>query len=246
MEFISEVVEIRDYRDEDKVQMRTVKVRLAPDAKFDYKAGQFAMLAMDGFMLRATPNALKWTSYSIASSPNQQGILEFVFKIKESNGFSQFVRDNLQLGMKLKIRGPFGNFVNEKSMPHLILVATGAGIAPIIGMIRFLLQNGSAPKTTLVYGFRNSNYFVYKEELEQYAKTNQNFTLVSTCSKPDSKWQGRKGYVQESLKDMRYDDPGNTQVFICGNPIMVSEVRRLMHEKGLPIGNLHIEQWEGA
>ncbi|HLC48342.1 MAG TPA: FAD-binding oxidoreductase [Candidatus Norongarragalinales archaeon] len=246
MEFDAEAIEIRDYRDEDKVQMLTVKLRVPLDQKFEYKAGQYMMLAMDGFTLRSNSNALKWTSYSIASSPHQTGMVEFCLKIKETGGFTQFARDNLKLGTKLHLKGPFGNFVNENPMPGIILVAAGSGIAPIIGMLRWLLNSGCKSEIQLVYGFRNMNYFVYKEELEQYSKSQHNFTLIPTLSRPDAKWQGRKGYVQDALKDLRIDDPHDAQAFICGLPIMVEEVRKVLHEKGLTAHNVHSEQWAGA
>lgn len=246
MEFDAEAIEIRDYRDEDKVQMRLIKLRLPPDVKFEYKAGQFVMLAIDGFTLKSNPHGLKWTSYSLASSPHQQGMLEFCIKIKETGGFTQFLRDNLRLGSKIHVRGPYGNFTNKNPQKRIVMVAAGSGIAPIISMLRWLLHVENESEITMIYGFRNANLFVFREELEQNAKTHNNFTLITTASRPDAKWQGRKGYVQASLKDLKIDEPQATQAFICGLPLMVEEVKKVFLEKGLPLSNVHIEQWEGA
>jgi NAD(P)H-flavin reductase len=245
MEFEAEVIGIRDYRDEDKVQIRIIKLRLPEGLNFTYKAGQFAMLAMDGFFLKGNLNMLKWTSYSIASSPDQKGFLEFCIKIKETGGFTQYLSDKIQLGSKLNVKGPFGNFTIENPRKNIYLLAAGSGIAPMMSMLRFSINNGNAAKITFVYGFRNNSLYPYKEEFEQYLK-NPNFTFIPTQSRPDSRWQGRKGYVQDIMKVLNYPEPNETLIFICGNPVVVAENKKLLLEKGIPAENIHIEQWEGA
>ena len=246
MEFKAEAIEIKDYHDDGKMEMRVVKLRLPHDLIFHYKAGQYAMLSMDGFGLRSNPDHLKWTSYSISSSPHHEGTIEFCFKIKETNGFTQYVRDHMQLGTKVGIRGPFGNFTNETPLKHVIMVATGSGIAPIMGMIRKIVNSNADVEILLIYGMRNTNYYVFREELEQYAKTHPKFILMPTLSRPEHKWDVRKGYVQEVLKDMKLDDFQNSQAFICGNPVMVHEVKNLLIGKGFEKEKVLTEQWEGA
>ncbi|MFH1442744.1 MAG: FAD-dependent oxidoreductase [Candidatus Micrarchaeota archaeon] len=246
MEFDAETIEIKDYRDEDKVQMRIVKLRLPPDQNFEYKAGQFVMLAMEGFVLHSNSNALKWTSYSIASSQQQQGMLEFCIKIRETGGFTQFLRDNLQLGKKIKVKGPYGNFCCEQPKKHVLLLGAGSGIAPMLSLARNLLGNGAETEITCIYGFRNTNHWVYKDEMEQHQKNHKNFTYIPTQSRPDGKWIGKKGYVQDVLKLIKVEEPVETQAFVCGNPLMVAENKKLLLERGVPAANIHTEQWEGA
>ncbi|MBI5225205.1 hypothetical protein HY989_05015 [Candidatus Micrarchaeota archaeon] len=246
MEIRAEAIEIKDYHDDGKLEMRVVKLRLPHESNFIYKAGQYAMLSMDGFTLRANPHALKWTSYSISSAPHHEGTIEFCFKIKETNGFTQYVKDHMQLGTKVGVKGPFGNFTNEHPQKKILMVATGSGIAPIMGMIRHLVHANSDVEIMLVYGMRNTNYFVFREELEKYARSHPKFILMPTLSRPDHKWDGRKGYVQGVLKDMKIDDISSTQAFICGNPQMVAEVKTLLLEKGFDKAKVHVEQWEGA
>ncbi len=246
MEFDAETIEIKDYRDEDGLTLRVMKLRLPPAVDFQFKAGQFVMLAMEGFMLKSNPEQLKWTSYSIASSPGQKGIIELCIKLKETGGFTQYLKEHQQLGTKLKVKGPFGNLSCDPAQKKILLIATGAGISPIMSMLRWLLKEKTVNEITMVYGFRNSNLFVYREELEQYAKMQQGFVLVPTQSRPDSKWQGRKGYVQDAVKSLRIEKPAETCAFICGNPLMVSENRKLLLELGFPASQIHSEQWEGA
>ncbi len=246
MEFAADTVEIKDYRDNDRVEMRIIKVRVPPGVKFEYSAGQFVMLAMEDFKLRANPELPKWTSYSIASAPHQNGILEFCLKIKETGGFTNYVRDNLRLGTKLMVKGPFGEFVNPEPLQKVIFVATGSGIAPVMGLIRNMLNNGNNSEITLIYGFRNSNYYIYKEELEKYGRNHSNFRLIPSASRAEHKWQGKRGYVQERVKELELGDAENTQTFICGNPLMVGEARKLFLDAGLKANNIKTEQWEGA
>ncbi|MFH0970934.1 MAG: FAD-binding oxidoreductase [Candidatus Micrarchaeota archaeon] len=246
MEFDAETIEIKDYRDDDGLTIRVMKLRLPPGLDFQYAAGQFVMLAMDGFALHSNPDALKWTSYSLASEPSQKGGLEFCIKLKETNGFTHFLKDHQQLGSKIKVKGPFGNFNCNHPAKKILFIAAGTGISPIMSLMRSLLHNGAAPEIFLMYGFRNTNLFVYREELDQYSKTHHNITFIPTQSRPDTKWQGRKGYVQESAKELKIEAPHEACAFICGNPLMVEENKKILLEKGLPAANIHIEQWEGA
>ena len=197
------------------------------------------MIAEKGFKLKADPSRLKWTAYSIASQPGSTE-LEFVYTVKQTGGFTQYLAEHLKVGESLLFKGPCGKFFLEGSSKGKVFVATGAGIAPLMSMIRFLLSRGSVP-VRLFYGFRTGEHFLYRKELEKLEK-NPRFTMHTTISREDASWKGSRGYVQKLLEKASFN-PAEEEVYVCGSPGMVEEVRKLLIGKGFPKNSIKTEQW---
>lgn len=240
LQFETEVLQITDVTDEDTCRFKIVSLK-RPDG-FAFAAGQFVMLAMDSFRLWGNPEQMKWTAMSIASAPEMTDRLEFCISVKETPGFSRHIADTLKAGDRMFVKGPYGNFVVAPQAEESVFVAAGSGIAPIIGMIRTLMSNGYRKPVALFFGFRTGNQFLYKQELEGYAKR-KNFMLQTTISRDDPGWRGQRGYVQSLLTGLQFQKPAHTHAYICGNPEMVAEVRKLFMEKGLAEERIHREQW---
>lgn len=238
-ELSGRVVGIENYRVAGGVEAQVLRVRIGEE--FSFQPGQYVMLAEDGFRLRANPAELKWTSYSVCSSPLEKGVLEFVYTVKRTGGFTQHLAENVQEGHALKIRGPFGRFVLDWNGRDKIFVATGAGIAPLLSMIRTLTRNGWQKPIRLFYGFRTGSHFLYRKELEGLRKLPQ-FRLHATISREDPSWTGERGHVQKLLERAEFA-PGKEEAYICGNPEMVQEVRQFFVGKGFSPGTVRVEQW---
>src|SRR3989338_5612818 len=169
-----------------------VKFRL--DKNIEFKAGQFVNIEIP------LPDGKKMKPYSIASPPIQRNVLEFCIKRVPGGLVSNYLHD-IEIGTKLKIMGPFGMFtLKENKDADSIFVATGTGIAGVKPMIEDLLSNGYKKNVYLIFGVRFENDVYYKQLFEELAKKHKNFFFVPTLSKPDAKWAGEKGYVQEWIK----------------------------------------------
>jgi propane monooxygenase reductase subunit len=67
----------------------------------------------------------------------QSGLLEFVIKIYPGGLFSQFLDSELAAGDRLDIKGPYGMFtLRDNPSADLVFVGGGAGMAPILGLLR--------------------------------------------------------------------------------------------------------------
>lgn len=229
-EFIGKVTSIENYKVNGELNAQSI--RLLPEKKLDFKPGQYMLLAKEGFSLRARPSELKWSSYSIASSPKEKE-LEFAYTIRWSGGFTQHLAETLKEGSQLQLKGPFGNFFLKQNQRENLLIATGAGITPIMSMLRTLVPQ-KAP-CTLYYGFRTSEHCFFQEELKELANLPFLRLFFATSR------EGDRCYVQDLLKAAAL--PQEAEAYICGNPKMVKEVRDLLLEKGLPQERINAEQW---
>ena len=113
----------------DRLTDQVLRLRLKPDAPFNYRAGQYVTLWRNQTIGR---------SYSLASVPEWNEELEFHIKIIPGGQFSAWASGELCLGDRLMIQGPSGNcfYVPESKHKELLLIGTGTGLAPLYGILR--------------------------------------------------------------------------------------------------------------
>ena len=84
------------------------------------------------------------------------GLLEFVIKVYPDGLFSRFLDEELQVGDRLELTGPFGVFTLRESDVELVFVGGGAGMAPILSLLRSMAERGIHRKATFFYGARGA------------------------------------------------------------------------------------------
>ena len=92
-----------------------------------------------------------WRCYSIASSPARPDRIELVVKRIAGGAFSGVDRFFVP-GLKLKIRGPYGESYLRASDRPVILAATGSGIAPMLAMLRWSAEREDPRRFEFYYG----------------------------------------------------------------------------------------------
>lgn len=210
---------------------------------FSFKAGQFAMLSVDGYFLPADKTKLKWSAFSIASSPLQKNYLEFCVRAKDYAGVS-YGMAKLGKNENLNVKAPFGHFFLKENTNPKVFIAIGTGIAPLISMIRTLaLSKNWKEKTELLFGFRTRETFVYKKELDELEKNFPNFKVIPIASREDESWKGEKGHVQDLLKKHNFYENKSTEYYICGNPPAVTEIIQILCEKEIGKEQINYEKW---
>lgn len=200
-------------------------------AEFDYQAGQFVQfLVPDGE--KTVPRA-----YSLCSTP-QDDFLEFCVKILPDGKASQyFVAAND--GDEMTMKGPLGRFVHDGEGP-IDCIATGAGIAPMIGLIRDELENKANTEAIhLLFGVRHKADLFWQERLQELADKYDNFDFVTTLSRggDDDSWEGLCGRVTEHVRT----EPIDKHYYLCGSPQMVKDVRDILLEAGADKKMIHLE-----
>jgi len=212
--------------------------------KMDYLPGQYIELASEDFKSRTNANKLKWSAFSIASSPIEDN-LELCIRVNGIQGLTYHLAENKKVGDILNVRGPFGTATfEEDSFDEIILVGLGTGIAWVISMLRTLILKKDKRPIHMFCGFRNSHVYLYREELEAYAKKFPNFKLNTALADPDPMWNGPLGYVQDLIKDYKFEQKKEKiPVYMCGPIKAILSVKTAMLNEGFNLDNLHYELW---
>ena len=183
---------------------------------FDFEAGQVLSVTIDAQI----PPRL----YSIASGVNEDHLGIF-FDVK-SGGMLSPLLAKLKPGDKVYVSPPYGSFVGTTD--PAVWIATGTGVAPFISMVK----SGLGGNKTLIQGARILDEFYFSN----FFQTVGGLTYVRCASKGsyDNTYNGRlTAYLHETSFL-----PLNEKYYLCGNPLMVNEVRDLLIERGIPFDNI--------
>ncbi|MBI2575030.1 oxidoreductase [Candidatus Woesearchaeota archaeon] len=216
--------------------------RLERPKGFSFVPGQFLMASIDG--LYGREGALVKRSYSIASSPLDKDYLELCIT-RADNGLFSVAMHELDTGDVVNISGPYGVFSLKLPVPeNATFIAGGSGIAPIRSMLRTLCSSpapNAAPNgLRLFYGFRTPHEFIYRDELQGYAKKKK-LVLHTTIDAPADNWGGDVGFVPEILP--KYSDYAKSDAYICGPPVMVPAAIKVLSGLGFDGKRIYREQW---
>lgn len=107
-------------------------------------------------------------SYSICSGPDE-ALLRVGVRRVPGGRFSNWLHASLQAGDSIEVLPPQGRFVfrpQAGAQRHVLGIAGGSGITPILAIARALLAREPGSRFTLVYGNRSAASTMFKEELE--------------------------------------------------------------------------------
>ena len=209
--------------------LRRLVLRLVEPKEIKFFPGQYVDIAVPG--TEAT------RSFSMANtSSRESGELEFVIKVYPDGLFSHFLDTELKVGDRLDIQGPFGVFTLRDSEADLVFVGGGAGMAPILSLLRTMAERGVRRKATYYYGARRRRDLCFTDELRALEDVLPGFRFVPALSEPteEDAWDGEVGFVTDVVK--RYESTlAGAHAYVCGPPPMV--------EAAMPVlGGLGVEE----
>ncbi|MEA3081181.1 MAG: ring,2-phenylacetyl-CoA epoxidase subunit PaaE [Sphingomonadales bacterium] len=141
----------------------SIRFEVPPELRdaFAFKAGQH-------LTLRATINGEEVRrNYSLCTAPADGN---WMVTVKRIGGglFSNWVGDQLKPGDAIEVMVPHGSFTtdfNPATPRHLVAIAGGSGITPVISLVKTLLREESDSRFTLLYGNRDSSSIIFLETL---------------------------------------------------------------------------------
>ena len=180
------------------------------------------------------PGSEDTRSFSMANvSAKTSGQLEFIIKCYPGGRFSEFLDTSVSVGDELPLTGPFGVFTLRDSPAELVFVGGGAGMAPILSVLRSLAERDPSRKATYYYGARGRRDLCFDKELRALEEELPNFSYVPALSEPvdGETWDGEVGLITDVVrrheKDLRKAD-----AYVCGPPPMVEAAIAVLSELG--------------
>jgi propane monooxygenase reductase component len=183
------------------------------------------------YMDFTVPGTDQIRSFSMANTTSRDGRLEFVIKVYPNGLFSEFLDQRLAVGDRLELSGPFGVFTLRDSDAELVFVGGGAGMAPILSLLRSMADRGIERKATFYYGARTRRDLCFEEELRTIAEKLPNFTYVPALS--DEDWEGENGLITDVVKRLTGGNLSGAHAYVCGPPPMVEAALPLLETLGV-------------
>ena len=196
-----------------------------------FQPGQYAAIS---FVHRRRPTVVR--CFSIASSPTEQNVLEFGIRV---GGKFTKALTTIQPGTRVRVRGPFGNFVLD-SMRHsrVVMLAGGIGITPFMSMLRFAAITGLTNDLKLVYSIRSATDAAYLDDLRHIQAQNSHVQVHfavgegATDTLPGPSHIGR--ITPDVVRTVCGDDLHSTTFFLCGPPPFMASLVEMLREDGVP------------
>jgi CDP-4-dehydro-6-deoxyglucose reductase, E3 len=217
-------------------------VRLPAAETFRFEAGQYIDIMLSGGRRR---------SFSIASPPHCPRVLELHVRRVAGGEFSERLFDEDPQNALLTIEGPLGQFVYRPGVAPMLLVGGGTGIAPLLSILRHVVENGIERDMTIYWGVRSERDLYARAVLEDLAQRCPaegrpgRLRYVPVLSEPSSDWRGHRGYVHEAvLKDI--DDLEKYDVYAAGPPAMITAVRSEFGRRGAAANRVFFDSFDYA
>lgn len=182
------------------------------------------------------PGSEQTRSFSMANTSSlESGQLEFVIKIYPGGLFSEFLDTKVAVGDRLDVVGPYGMFMlRNRPEADLVFVGGGAGMAPILSLLRSMAERGIERKATFFYGARTQRDLCFDEELKALEDKLPGFRYIPALSEPDEgdDWDGATGLITDVVKGAGLDLAG-ADAYVCGPPPMVEAACELLPALGV-------------
>ena len=233
-----------------------VFLRLPVAEAFTFQPGQYIDIILPGGRRR---------SFSIASPPHDSRPLELhVRRVAGGEFTDRLFHENPEREL-LTIEGPLGQFVYRRGVPTpdsqppgvtsdrqppagappMLLIGGGTGIAPLISILRHIIENGIERDLHVYWGVRSERDLYADATLRDLASRAARLRYVPVLSEPSPEWRGVSGWVHEAaLKDI--ENVEAYEVYAAGPPAMIAAVRREFAARGVPDSRLYFDSFDYA
>jgi ferredoxin-NADP reductase/ferredoxin len=212
------------------------RLRLEPATALYYHAGQFINLRGANGLTR---------SYSLASVPREDYLLELHIKRLPRGEMSNWIFDRVAVGAELEIQGPLGDGYYRQGDPHqpIVLVAAGTGLAPLVGVARDALHSGHHGDIFLYHGAREAAGLYLHRELLELCRAHPKFQYVGCVSGGTPPAGAVCGHAHQ-LAVTRHPDLAGWRVFLAGPRAMVRDAEEAARLAGADPACIHADAFD--
>jgi 3-ketosteroid 9alpha-monooxygenase subunit B len=199
--------------------------------RYAYRPGQFLTLRIPG-----PAGSSLARCYSLSSSPQEGSRLTVTVKRVDEGRGSNWICDNVTVGMELDTLPPAGTFTPRSLDDDMAFFAAGSGITPVISIIRAALAQGRG-RLALVYANRDERSVIFGDELRELAAAHPGRLLVLH-------WlESLQGLPHQAALTELARPFGKREHFVCGPAPFMDAVTHALRDLGIPRKRIHIERF---
>jgi len=225
----------------------SIRFEIPPELRdrFVFKAGQH-------LTLRATIHGEEVRrNYSLCTAPADG---DWMVTVKRIGGgvFSNWVGNQLRPGDTLDVMPPHGSFTTDFSAlkaRHLVGIAGGSGITPVISLIKTLLREEPESRFTLLYGNRDSSSVIFLEALaglkDKHLGRLEIYHFLDAEEQDIELFNGmlNRERLDEAIAALVLDAAEVDGWFICGPGPMMDAAEGALLDRNIPKDRVHIERF---
>jgi propane monooxygenase reductase subunit len=221
--------------------IRRLVLRVTDPDGLEFNAGQYVDIGVPG-------TEDEHRSFSMANAPGEPDCLEFMIKLYEGGRFSGLLDNGngISVGDELTCKGPFGMFTLRDSSPRrLVFIAGGAGMAPVLSLLRSMAEKGTERAATFYYGARTEDDLFALEEMERLSDVLPDFKFIPALSEDEEggTWEGEAGLITDVVDRLEDDDLAEVDAYLCGPPPMVDAAIALLEQRGVPEAHIYFDRF---
>jgi len=218
--------------------MRHLVLRLIEPSEIKFFPGQYLDFTI--------PGTEEIRSFSMANtSSREDGRLEFVIKIYPDGRFSHYLDTEVEPGTRLEVTGPYGVFtLRESHDSDLVFIGGGAGMAPILALLRSMAERGITRKATYYYGARQRRDLCFEDELRALEDSLPEFRYIPALSEPadEDAWEGEVGLITDVVARHESELKG-ADGYVCGPPPMVDAAITTLTSLGVADDHVYYDKF---
>jgi len=212
---------------------------------FPFRAGQHLTLraTIDGEEVRR--------NYSLCTAPADS---DWMVTVKRIGGglFSNWVGDRLKAGDTIDVMVPHGSFTTDfaaGNRRHLVAIAGGSGITPVLSLIKTLLSEEPQSRFTLLYGNRDSSSVIFLEALaglkDKHLGRLEIYHFLDAEEQDIELFNGMLDRVrlEDAIPALVPDVAEVDGWFICGPGPMMDAAEGVLLDRNVPKERIHIERF---
>ena len=231
----------------ETAEANSIRFEIPPELhdNFAFKAGQH-------LTLRAIINGEEVRrNYSLCTAPAER---DWMVTVKRIGGglFSNWVSDHLKPGDTLEVMVPHGSFTtnfDRSNNRHLVAIAGGSGITPVMSLIKTLLREEPESRFTLLYGNRDSSSVIFLEALaglkDKHLGRLEIYHFLDQEEQDIDLFNGmlNKERLEEAIVALVPDAADVEGWYICGPGPMMDAAEGALLDRSISKNRIHIERF---
>lgn len=210
---------------------------IEPTTQVYYHAGQFINLHGVDEVVR---------SYSLASVPTQDYYLELHVRRVADGLMSNWLFDDFNVGDEIEFHGPIGKcyYQRDSDQQNMLLISTGTGLAPHLGIVRDALESGHKGSIHLYQGSVNEQGHYQRDLLAGLAASHANFKYYLCTDVAPTQYENvETGQVSE-IAFNKHSKLSGWLVYLSGNPDMVNHAEQQALKLGVTAQDIFSDPFE--
>lgn len=204
---------------------------------FGFRPGYFV-----GIRTEIPELGMRRSPYCIISPPDGSRTFQLLVRLVPEGPVSLYLAA-MSVGDEISFRGPSGrSMIPKEDDRELVMLATGVGIGPLLGLSKHLLSGGFDRPIRLYWGLRLRDDVCLLDDLDDLVTRYPGFTYRISLSQPPVRWTGLRGRLTESVPPL-LPTLGDKHFYLVGNGAMIEEMDGALSDLGVDEQLIHKETY---